>query len=109
MKVGIIRCQQTEIYCPMTACLSFAAKGEGGFAESGPIEVIGVNSCGGCPGKQVYARAMEMKKRGAEKIVLASCIFKGSPGSLEYPCPFAGKLKKIVEEKAQISTIDWTH
>ena len=109
MKVGIIRCQQTEIYCPATTCLSMAAKGEGGFAEIGPVEVIGVNSCGGCPGKQVYARAMEMKKRGAERIVLASCIFKGSPGSLEFPFPFAIKLKKLVEEKAQISTIGWTH
>lgn len=109
MKVGIIRCQQTEIYCPATTCLSMAAKGQGGFSETGPVEVIGVNSCGGCPGKQVYARAMEMKKRGAEKIVLASCICKGSPASLEFPCPFANKLKKVVEEKAQISTIDWTH
>jgi len=86
-----------------------AAKGEGGFAETGPVEVIGVNSCGGCPGKQVYARAMEMKRRGAEKLVLASCIGKGSPASLEFPCPFANKLKKLVEEKAQTSTIDWTH
>ena len=65
MKVGIIRCQQTEIYCPATTCLLNATKGEGGFSESGSVEVIGVNSCGGCPGKQVYARAMEMKKRGA--------------------------------------------
>lgn len=86
-----------------------AAKGEGGFSETGPVEVIGVNSCGGCPGKQVCARAMEMKKRGAERIVLASCIFKGSPGALEYPCPFANKIKKLVEEKAQVGTIDWTH
>lgn len=107
MKVGLIRCQQTEIYCPTTTCLSSAAKGEGGFAETGPVEVIGVNSCGGCPGKQVYARAIEMKKRGAEKIAFASCIFKGT--SIEYPCPFAVKLKKLVEEKAQIGTIDWTH
>jgi len=109
MKVGIIRCQQTEIYCPATTCLSFAAKGEGGFAETGPVEVIGVNSCGGCPGKQIYARAMEMKKRGAEKIVLASCIIKGLPGSLEFPCPFGQRLKKVVEEKVQLGTIDWTH
>jgi len=109
MKVGIIRCQQTEIYCPATTCLSFASKGEGAFKETGSVEVIGVNSCGGCPGKQIYARAMEMKKRGAEKIVLASCIIKGSPGSLEYPCPFGQRLKKIVEDKAQIGTIDWTH
>ena len=109
MKVGIIRCQQTEIYCPATTCLLNAAKGEGGFSDTGPVEVVGVNSCGGCPGKQVYARAMEMKKRGAEKIVLASCIIKGTPGYLEYPCPFAHRLKKIVEEKVQIGTIDWTH
>lgn len=109
MNVGIIRCQQTEIYCPATTCLSIAAKGEGGFAETGPVEVIGVNSCGGCPGKQIYARAMEMKKRGAEKIVFASCITKGLPSSLEYPCPFAQRLKKIVEQKAQSSTIDWPH
>jgi len=79
MKVGVIRCQQTEIDCPATTCLSFAAKGEGGFKETDPVEVIGVNSCGGCPGKQIYARVMEMKKRGAEKIVFASCIIKGSP------------------------------
>src|SRR4030067_3727282 len=109
MKVGIIRCQQTEIYCPATTCLSMAARGEGGFSETGPVEGIGVNSCGGCPGKQIYARAAEMKKRGAEKIVLASCIIKGLPGSLEYPCPFGQRLKKIIEEKVQIGDIDWTH
>ena len=109
MKVGIIRCQQTEIYCPATTCLLNAAKGEGGFSETGPVEVVGINSCGGCPGKQIFARAMEMKKRGAEKIVFASCIIKGTPDYLEYPCPFAYRLKKIVEEKVQIGTIDWTH
>ena len=109
MKVGLISCQQTEIHCPAITCLVNAAKGEGGYSEVGPVEIIGVNSCGGCPGKQVYARAMEMKKRGAERIVFASCIFKGSPRSLEFPCPFAGKLKKLVDEKAQISTIGWTH
>lgn len=86
-----------------------ATKGEGGFAETGPVEVIGVNSCGGCPGKQIYARAMEMKNRGAEKIVFASCIIKGSPGRLEYPCPFAQRLKKIVEQKVPSDMIDWTH
>ena len=94
MKVGIIRCQQTEIYCPATTCLSMAVKGEGGFAQTGSVEVIGVNSCGGCPGKQVYARAMEMKKRGAEKIVFASCIFKGTPGSIRVSLPIRWKTQK---------------
>jgi predicted metal-binding protein len=109
VKVGIIRCQQTEIYCPASSCLSSAANGEGSFTETGPVEVIGINSCGGCPGKQIYARALEMKNRGAEKIVLASCITHGAPGYLEFPCPFASKLKKIIEEKVQAELIDHTH
>lgn len=109
MKVGIIRCQQTEIYCPATTCLSVAAKGEGGFTDTGPVEVIGINSCGGCPGKQIYAGTIEMKERGAEKIVLASCILKGLPSSLQFPCPFGQKLKKIIEEKSMLGVIDWTH
>lgn len=58
MKVGILRCQQTEVYCPATTCLVNAAKGARGYAEVGPVEVIGDNSYGGCPGKQVYARPM---------------------------------------------------
>ena len=44
MKVGIIRCQQTEIYCPATSCISVAVNGEGSFAESGPAEIIGINN-----------------------------------------------------------------
>jgi hypothetical protein len=28
-----------------------------------------------------------LKKRGAERIVFASCITKGTPSYLEYPCP----------------------
>lgn len=109
MKVGIIRCQQTEIYCPATACLASAVDGEGAFAQTGPVEIIGVNSCGGCPGKQIYARALEMKARGAEKIALASCITLGTPGYVEFPCPFAAKLKKIISEKAEIEVLDHTH
>jgi predicted metal-binding protein len=109
MKVGIIRCQQTEIYCPATTCLLNAAHGEGGFSEIGSVEVIGINNCGGCPGKQIYSRAMDMKERGAERIVLASCITRGAPSYLEYPCPFAERLKRIVKEKVKVDTIDWTH
>ena len=85
MKCGIIRCQQTEIYCPATSYISVAVKDEGSFAEFGPAEIIGINSCGGCPGKQIYARALEMKMRGADKIAFASCIAKGTPDYLGFP------------------------
>lgn len=50
-----------------------------------------------------------MKLRGAEKIAFASCIAKGAPDYLEFPCPFASKLRKIIEEKVEIGTIDGTH
>lgn len=109
MKAGIIRCLQTEDYCPATTCLVNAQKGEGGYAEVGPVEVIGVNTCGGCPGKKAISRAHEMKKRGAERIVLASCIIKGTPASISYPCPFGQKIKKLIEEKVGVEVIDWTH
>ena len=101
MKVGIIRCQQTEIYCPATTCLLNATKGEGGFSESGPVEVIGVNSCGGCPGKQVYVRAIDMKKRGAEKIVLASCIFKGALGYLDILALLLSSSRRLLRRKCR--------
>jgi len=109
MKVGIIRCMQTEDYCPATTCLVNAAGGQGGYAEVGPVEVIGVNTCGGCPGKKAISRAQEMKKRGAESIVLASCILKGTPASISFPCPFGMKIKKLIEEKTGLPVIDWTH
>lgn len=109
MKVGLIRCLQTEDCCPATTCLVNAQKGEGGYAETGPVEVIAVNTCGGCPGKKAITRALEMKKRGAEMIVLASCILKGTPTSISYPCPFGNKIKNLIKEKVGLETIDWTH
>ena len=56
-KAGIIRCQQTEDFCPGTTDFKMAAKGEGAFAETGPVEVMGFVSYGGCPGKRAVARA----------------------------------------------------
>ena len=61
------------------------------------------------PGKQIYTRALEMKLRDADKIVFASCITKRTPDYLGVPSPFASKLKKIIEEKVEIGTIDGTH
>lgn len=109
LKVGIIRCQQTEDYCPATTCLMCAAKGEGGFKDTGPVEVIGLVTCGGCPGKRAIGRALELKRRGAEAIVLASCISKGSPSYIGFPCPFSDVIKSILDEKVSLEVIGWTH
>ena len=50
MKVGIIRCMQTEDYCPGTT--DFKIIREKSCAFEGieeDIEIVGFTSCGGCP------------------------------------------------------------
>ena len=74
-----------------------------------PIELVGFNNCGGCPGKKAVLRARELVKRGADTIVFASCIQKGNP--IGYPCPFAKKMKDIIaaDQKDAVQFLDWTH
>ncbi len=110
MKVGIIRCQQTEDLCPGTTDFVVAKNNKGVFEQySETIEVIGFNTCGGCPGKRSVPRVQEMVKRGAEAIVLASCITKGNP--IGFACPhkdaMIGAIKKRLGE--EVILLDWTH
>ena len=85
MKVGIIRCRQTEDLCPGTTDFLMAAQGKGAFEKLGACEVVGFVSCGGCPGKRAVARAKMLIDRGAQAVALASCIAKGTP--IGFPCP----------------------
>lgn len=110
MKVGLIRCMQTEDMCPATTC--FKVMNTKKLAFEGieeDIEVIGVNTCGSCPGKKAVTRADEMVKRGADTIVLASCITKGNP--IGFACPHATQMKAAIEKKIgeSIRIIDYTH
>lgn len=110
MKVGLIRCMQTEDMCPGTTC--FKVMKEKKIAFEGieeDIEVIGFNTCGGCPGKKAVSRAVEMVKRGADTIVLASCIKKGTP--IGFACPNAEQMKNAIAKKVgeSIKIIDYTH
>ncbi|MFA5675577.1 MAG: CGGC domain-containing protein [Christensenellales bacterium] len=110
MKIGIIRCMQTEDMCPATVDFQFAREKKGAFENiGGEVEIIAVNSCGGCPGKKAVPRAMEMARRGAEAIALASCITRGNP--IGYPCPFAKKIRDAIAANIDdnIKIIDYTH
>lgn len=114
MKVGIIRCMQTEDYCPGTRDFKTVAKKEGAFAGvEEDIEIIGFINCGGCPGKRAVARAREMVNRGADTIAFASCITKGTP--IGYACPFAKKMIDTVEkdltlkQRVKVGILDYTH
>ena len=85
IKIGITRYQQTEDMCPGTMDFIVASEGKMAFAETGPAEIVGFVSCGGCLGKRAVSMANLMGERGAQAIVLASCISKGNP--IDFPCP----------------------
>lgn len=112
IKLGIIRCQQTEDYCPGTKCFQTVQSKQGAFAElnsSSDIELVGFTNCGGCPGKRVLAHAELLLKKGANTIAFGSCVQKGLP--LDFPCPFAARMKKLLQNKlpTDIRILDYTH
>lgn len=110
MKVGIIRCMQTEDYCPGTADFRAIREKTGVFADvDEEVILIGFSNCGGCPGKRALLRAQELIRRGADTIAFASCIQRGNP--IGYPCPFAAKMKSLLQAQLgdNIRFLDYTH
>ncbi len=108
-KVGIIRCQQVEDICPGTNCFKVAREGKLAFEETGPVEIVGFVTCGGCPGKRAISRAKIMVDRGAEALVFGSCISKGNP--IGYPCPHYENMRDAVIKNVgpEIKIIEYTH
>jgi predicted metal-binding protein len=108
-KIGIIRCQQTEDMCPGTTCFMYALQGVGAFEKTGPVEVVGFVSCGGCPGKKAVMRAKTLIEKGAEAVVFASCIVRGTP--IGFPCPYHATIKAAIVKKvgSAVEIIEFTH
>ena len=101
---------QTEDFCPGTGDFNAVRRKTGVFAGvEEEIEIVGFTNCGGCPGKKAVLRARELVKRGADTIAFASCIQKGTP--IGYPCPFAKKMKSIIENDLgdKVTLLDYTH
>ena len=109
MKCGIIRCLQREDFCPGTTDFAFAKERKGVFEGTADVEIVGFVSCGGCPGKRAVARAKTLVDRGAEAIVLASCIGKGNP--FQFPCPHFDQMRQAIEKAVagRAKIMDWTH
>ena len=110
MKVGIIRCMQTEDFCPGTTDFRMIREKKGAFeGVEEDIEIIGFINCGGCPGKKAVIRARELVNRGADSNAFASCIQKGTP--IVYACPFAKRMKDVIQNDLGdgIRLIDYTH
>ena len=80
MKIGLIRCLQTEDMCPATTDLKIMRNKKNAFEGiEEEIELIALNTCGGCPGKKAVTRAEGMVARGADAIVLASLSLRVIP------------------------------
>jgi predicted metal-binding protein len=58
--------------------------------------LIGVNTCGGCPGKKAATRVKETVKRVANTIVVASCITKGN--TIGFTCPHVEKMRNVIQK-----------
>ncbi len=110
MKVGVIRCRQTEDYCSGFKDFIAIKEKTGAFENvEGDIEIVGFTNCGGCPAKKAVLRAREFIRLGADTIALASCIQRGNP--IGYPCPFAKKMKEIIKNDIpeSVTILDFTH
>ena len=109
MKVGIIRCMQTEDFCPGVGDFQAVRTRTGSFSVEDDVEIVGFINCGGCPGKRSVLRARELVRRGADTIAFATCIQKGTP--IGYPCPFAKKMKDVIKNNIgdNIKLLDYTH
>ncbi len=108
MKIGLIRCRQSEEECGGIHCFKCIENKEGALADiEGNLELVGVATCGGCPGGKIKKRVEMMDEAGADAVVFGSCIKLGTP--IDFSCPHLEKLKREAKEAADIEIISWTH
>ncbi len=107
-KIGIIRCLQNEDMCPSTLDFEMAASGGGAFVVTGPAQVSGFVTCGGCPGNRAVPRAKMLVEQGAEAVFLSSSIGKGEPIGMS--CPHFKTMRAVIADQlGDTPLIDWTY
>ncbi|MBE1236825.1 CGGC domain-containing protein [Phaeovibrio sulfidiphilus] len=108
VKVGIIRCQQTEDTCPGTSCFVARDHGAAHFQPLGETSVVGFVSCGGCSGRRAVQRAQLLARKGAEVIMLSTCMVRGSYGGT-MTCPYIGPMREAIERVTGLPIVNGTH
>jgi predicted metal-binding protein len=105
-KVGIIICDR-ERTCIGGKCLKGVQERAGVFRKypkDEPLEVVGYVACGGCPGERLERAPAEMKRYGAQEIVLASCFLAGYP-----PCPYIENFVQYIENYVGLPVVVGSH
>lgn len=105
-KIGIIICNR-ERTCIGGKCFMAVQDRTGVFEKypkDEPLEVVGFIACGGCPGERLERAPAEMKKYGAEEIVLASCFLAGYP-----PCPYLENFIHYIRDYVGLRVVIGSH
>jgi len=74
------------------------------YPKDEPLEVVGFITCGGCPVERLEFAPAEMKKYGAEEIVLASGFLAGYP-----PCPYLEDFIQYIEHYVGLPVVVGSH
>jgi predicted metal-binding protein len=78
-KIGIIRCQEESQVCCASRCLEGIKLKNGVFKNYEEVILVGIDTCGGCPGNLSKDKAYNMIRfAGAEVIHIANCILTES-------------------------------
>lgn len=104
-KIGIIICDRYRS-CAAGKCLRAMHNREGAFSvyKNEEIELVGLTTCGGCPGGNVEYAPAEMKKNGVDAIHLATGLVVGYP-----PCPWLEFFTQFIPAKYGIPVVVGTH
>ena len=104
-RIGIIICNRYHT-CAGGKCLRAMRNREGAFSlyEGEEIELVGITTCGGCPGGNVEYAPAEMKKNGAEVIHLATGLVVGYP-----PCPRLEFFSHFIPAQFGLDVVIGTH
>ena len=105
-KIGIIICDR-ERTCAGGKCFMAVKERVGVFRKypvDEPLEVVGYITCGGCPGERLERAPAELKKYGAEEIILASCFLAGYP-----PCPYIENFIQYIESYVGLPVVVGSH
>jgi predicted metal-binding protein len=105
-KVGIIICDR-ERTCIGGKCFMAVNERTGVFRKypkDEPLQVVGYVACGGCPGERLEKAPAELKKYGAEEIILASCFLAGYP-----PCPYIENFIQYIEHYVGLPVVVGSH
>lgn len=104
-RVGIIICDRYRS-CAAGKCLRALRRREGAFAayRDDEVELVGLTSCGGCPGGNIEYAPAELVKNGADVIHLATGLVVGYP-----PCPRITFFQRYIESRFGLPVVVGTH